>query len=180
MDFNLATIQNYAKRWGPKILAGALAGAVAALPMAGVMKGLNQLFAKENNRASHDNAQKEWGELPPKKITRKMADKTGQEQAVEPGKSWGPATWLAHLGYGAASASLFPVLTQPLPLPGLLRGIIFGLGLWAASYQGWVPALNFLPPASKETSQRNFTMILAHVVWGSLIGGLVTLLLKGE
>jgi uncharacterized membrane protein YagU involved in acid resistance len=146
----------------------ALAGLVASLPMALVMIGLNRLLPRQKgiNTDRHT-------ALPPKQITAKMARRAGAEEIIAPGRIWGPATWLAHLGYGAAVASLFPLVTNKLPFSAVLRGIFFGLTVWTASYQGWLPAANILPPATELPRRRNVVMIISHVVWGSLIGFLV-------
>lgn len=152
-----------ARRWGPRLLAGAIAGMVAAVPMAFMMNGLNRLFS-------------DYQATPPKQITARLSFRAWRRglpsgrSLVKPGKSWGVATWLSHLGYGAATASLYPLVTRPLPLPGVLRGILFALSVWAFSYLGWLPAMNLQPPATKKPARRNAVAILSHIVWGSLIG----------
>ncbi len=161
-DFLDEVIQQ-ARRWGPRLLIGALAGMIAAVPMAFVMNGLNNLLSVK--RAS-----------PPKQITTRVlfrARKMGLLPGRPPekiGKSWGLSTWLAHLGYGAATASFYPLVTRPLPLPGVVRGILFAMSVWAVSYLGWLPAVNLQLPVTKKSARRNVVAILSHIVWGSLIG----------
>jgi uncharacterized membrane protein YagU involved in acid resistance len=150
--------------WGLMIAAGALAGLAASVPMGLAMIGLNRALTR---RAPEPE--------PPKRITAKMAKRAGMQAAVRPGMQWGPATWLGHLGYGAATASLYPLVTRRLPLPEIGRGMVFALGIWAGSYLGWLPALNVLPSAIHQPARRNAVMISSHLLWGGLIGLIVKL-----
>jgi putative membrane protein len=150
------------------IFTAALAGLVASVPMALVMMGLNRYLPHQRGLFSGRPAA-----LPPKQITRRVARKAGAEEIVRPGRAWGLTTWLAHLGYGAAAASLFPLATGRIPLPAMVRGMLYGMAIWTGSYQGWLPAARILPPASEQPGRRNVVMILSHIVWGSLIGLLV-------
>lgn len=136
----------------------------ASVPMAFVMMGLNRYLPA---------GRRTWPEklrpLPPKEIMVETAMRADVEDVVKPGKRWDAATWAGHLGYGAAAASLYPLTTRPLPLPYIVRGMLFALGVWAGSYLGWLPALGILPPATKQTPRRNAVMILSHLWWGSLL-----------
>jgi uncharacterized membrane protein YagU involved in acid resistance len=48
-----------------------------------------------------------------------------------------------------------------------LKGALFGVGVWAASYLGWLPAAGILRPATREPAGRNAMMIASHAVWGA-------------
>lgn len=147
-----------------RVLIGAVAGMIASIPMAGMMIGLNRVLPGRK-RSFRDILTP----LPPKLITRRVTRRAGIGQITRSGRKWDLTTWLAHLGYGAAAASLYPVITRPLPVPHILRGMLFALGIWGASYMGWLPAANILPPAKKQTARRNAVMILSHLTWGSII-----------
>ncbi len=138
---------------------GALAGLAASVPMAVVMAVLYRLLPRSERYA-----------LPPEQITTKTAVKAGQEELVQNGPNRRITTWLAHLGYGAATGSTFSLLTRKLPTPPLLRGILFGTFVWSASYLGWIPSAGILPPAAEVPGSRNLLMIAAHWVWGGLTG----------
>lgn len=146
-------------------MVGALAGLIASIPMAGVMMGLNRVLP---------HSKRSWYQrftaLPPKQITMRMGRRAGVGSLIRPGKAWDAATWAGHLGYGAAAASLYPITTRPLPLPGVIRGMIFALGVWSFSYMGWLPATHILPPAAHQPLRRTLIMISSHLVWGALIG----------
>jgi uncharacterized membrane protein YagU involved in acid resistance len=147
-------------------LSGALAGLLAAIPMGLVMIGLNRaLPARKRHWYTR------WTSLPPKQITNRLFRRAGLPRGTTQATNrWDPVTWLAHMGYGAATASVYPLVTRTLPIPGVLRGMLFALGVWAASYMGWLPAAKILPPATQQPARRNTVMILSHLVWGLLIG----------
>jgi hypothetical protein len=48
----------------------------------------------------------------------------------------------------------------------------FGLGIWGASYRGWIPAMNILPPEQYPGRRGTLMMIAAHVVYGTTDGAL--------
>ncbi len=149
-------------RWTALLLAGALSGLIASVPMGLAMMGLNRVLPGRNRPGERA--------LPPKQITGKAADQAGVEALMRPGPRWEPTTWLAHLGYGAATASLYPLVAQKLPLPAVLTGIFYALGVWAGSYLGWLPVTGILPPATEQSRRRNAVMVSSHMLWGALIG----------
>jgi hypothetical protein len=77
---------------------------------------------------------------------------------------------VAHLGFGAVTGAAYAL--APRIGPPVLRGVVTALGVWAVSYQGWVPALGILPKASEDRPARPAVMIAAHVVYGAVLGGL--------
>jgi uncharacterized membrane protein YagU involved in acid resistance len=158
-----------------QVLAGAAAGLIASIPMGLMMKGMDRFLPK-----SPDSHPENFEPLPPKKITRAIAHKAGGEGLIEPGAGWEPATWLGHLAFGATAASLYPFLTQKLRIPPVIRGMLFALGVWALSYQGWIPKAEILPPASEQPARRNLIMVTSHLLWGSLVSLLELRLAKGE
>jgi hypothetical protein len=163
----LQEARRQARRWGPLAAAGALAGMAAAVPMGLTMLGLNEILpGKRRSWLRTGRA------LPPRQIYRRVTGRRGG------GARWDAATWLGHLGYGAAVASLYPLATNRLRWPVALRGIAFALLVWAGSYLGWLPALGILPPANKMPARRNAIMVLSHVPWGALTSLLTGLLLR--
>ena len=55
-------------------------------------------------------------------------------------------------------------------------GALYATGIWLVSYQGWVPALGIMPPASRDRRGRVATMLAAHWVYGAALGVLATVL----
>lgn len=113
------------------------------------------------------------GRQPPKRITDKAMDSTGLDHAGESERD--TAGTAAHLAFGAGNGVLFSVLRARLrpPGPSVVHGLSYGLGVWAASYKGWVPALGVLPPPEQDRPGRQRVIFLAHLVYGAVLGLLV-------
>lgn len=81
---------------------------------------------------------------------------------------------VSHLGFGGSCGVAYRWLRRRFPTPGhpVLHGIGFGLGVYAASYAGWIPALGILPPPHHDQRGRQLTMVAAHVVYGAVLGWL--------
>ena len=164
MNFNL---QQRSTGWGAAALTGALAGLAAALPMATVMIGLHRLMPRRKADPVEP-----YRALPPKQISGVLAERAGAPEVMRAGPRWDLATWAGHLGYGAATGGLYPLTIGRMRLPTAARGMLFALIVWAASYLGWLPAANILPPATEQPARRNAVMILSHMVWGGLLASL--------
>ena len=131
------------------LLRGALAGAVATVPMSAVMLALR----------------KHMGEQPPDVITTQAAHAVG----ANPSENQADAlASVAHVAFGAMSGAAYAALPKWGPPP--LRGVLTGLAIWASAYQGVVPALRIMPPASEDQPKRPGVMIAAHVVYGGALG----------
>ncbi len=137
---------------------GAGAGAVATLVMSAVMLAAGKL-------GFH-------GKQPPEAIVEAALDTADIDRSE---RTEYVLASLAHLGFGSSMGGLFALLRRIARTPGpeVLHGAGFGLGVWAVSYQGWIPALDILPPPSHDTSERPPTMIVAHLVYGAALGALV-------
>lgn len=79
------------------------------------------------------------------------------------------AALVAHVGYGVSGGSVYGAVVAP-HRRGLATGVAYGLGVWAVSYLGWIPALGILPPPQKDNRGQAVTMFLAHVVYGGTLG----------
>jgi len=71
-------------------------------------------------------------------------------------------------------------LAPHLPFDPISNGVTYGLGVWASSYLGWLPAAGLHPPAHGESGGRNGMNIGAHVVWGAVLGLLTEQLAGGR
>lgn len=126
-------------------LLGAIAGGAATVVMTATMNRLHRHLPSDERYP-----------LPPREITERIfpdvSDHTIKDSATA-----------AHHGYGAVAGAL---IATTLPRLGLAGGAVAGVGIWAASYFGWVPATSTLRPAHQHPWRRNVLMIAAHVVWG--------------
>lgn len=147
------------KRMIEDALLGAAAGAIATVPMSVVMLASQKLgFMKEQ---------------PPEKITEGVLDKADVHPS-EPAKK--ELTVLNHFLFGAAAGAVYGAGRRVLasrPMPSaraeIPAGIAFGLGVWFVSYEGWVPAVGFMPPVHETDPSRPLTMAPAHVVFGACL-----------
>ncbi len=141
------------------ILDGGLGGAVGTVGMSALMLAAGKAGL--------------IGEQPPDKIARAALDAAGVQQRDEEAQD--ALAILLHFGFGAGCGALFGVLHRRLPfrVPAALHGMVFALLIWATSYQGWIPALRIMPPASSDHPNRPRVMILAHLIYGALLGSIV-------
>lgn len=141
-----------------KVLGGALAGAVATVPMSAVMTTMQRALPA-----------REQYPLPPKEITAKLADEAGiRDDLREP--ELNALTMLAHYGYGATGGGVYALMEGVLPGRPAVKGMLFAMGVWTGSYLGWLPAANILKPATEHPVRRTVLMITAHLVWGASLG----------
>lgn len=116
------------------------------------------------------------GTLPPRRIT----DRAVQELDPVDRPSHDDRQLLAgsvHFAFGAGAGALFGLLTAGLRSLRISTGlgIVYGTLVYLISYQGWIPALNLMPPASRDRTGRVVTMLGGHWVYGALLGLLVAL-----
>lgn len=80
------------------------------------------------------------------------------------------ATVAAHFAFGTVNGALFSLVAPHLPGRDVAKGVLFGIALLTASYQGWVPKAGFLPPLDKQQPYRLASLVAAHLVYGSVLG----------
>ncbi len=140
-----------------KLLIGAAAGFAATVPMTVVMKILHANLPEDEDYP-----------LPPREIIDETAKRVElQDDLSEEAKT--ALTFAGHFAYGTASGSLYPVLFSN---PNPVNGMAYGLGVWGASYLGWLPAAGILGSATKHPARRVALMVAAHLVWGATLGAI--------
>jgi hypothetical protein len=156
-------LKNILKKNGSKpknsLLIGAIAGMAATLTMTGVMAVGRTLLPS-------------WQQYPlaPRLITRAMASRTGLEKVVDEEPAASAATTFGHFGYGAFGGILYSAVSPYIPLPSLLKGLLFGIIFWITSYLGWIPLFGVLSPPNQHPRQRTLLMIVSHLVYGGATG----------
>jgi hypothetical protein len=125
---------------------GALAGFSATLIMTSAMQRMHERLPR-----------RERYPLTPRQIVETKA-------ALVPRRALASATLVAHFIYGGGTGAIFGALMRR---PSLCAGMIFGAGVWGASYLGWLPALGILTPAARHPPRRNALMLAAHLLWGA-------------
>ncbi|GHG53987.1 hypothetical protein GCM10012320_25110 [Sinomonas cellulolyticus] len=75
----------------------------------------------------------------------------------------------SHLSYGMSGGAIYACL-MPARLRGPGTGTLFGAMVWLAGYEGWLPALDVLPPAHEDRPGRAGSVFVAHLVYGWTLG----------
>jgi uncharacterized membrane protein YagU involved in acid resistance len=151
-----------------RVLAAGLAGLVATIPMSILMVVAHRRLPWRERQP-----------LPPAKITRealraaKLVDELSSEEKLL-------ATIANHFAYGAGCGAVYGLLTSQAKVPPVTSGVAYGLGVWAASYLGWLPAAGMHRSALSEPERRNALMIAAHVVYGAGLGILTEMLSRSH
>ena len=140
-------------------MSGLLAGFLATAPMTVFMMLLYRRLPR-----------REKYPLPPREITMELAGKAGGK--MDENERTG-LTLAAHFSYGTVMGSLYSLAAARLPGPFMVKGIVFGLLVWAGSYLVVLPALGVLSSAKEHPLRRNALMISAHAVWGAVLGLIV-------
>ena len=119
------------------------------------------------------------GRLPPRRITEATIAAVPKVEATSE-ETINALSVGAPLGFGAAAGALFAVgyRISRWARPAPLGGMIFGLAVWAVSYVGWIPALGIMPPHQRDRPGRAESMVLAHMVYGLVLGTLVSRFLR--
>ena len=158
MSFNTRKKISTGPTVAERCLRGAIAGTLATVPMTAIMMALYRSLPAPGRAP-----------LPPVQITAEVARRTGMRDELQGRRLVGGAL-AAHFGYGAATGAVFPLLFRSRR-HSLALGAAYGVGIWALSYLGWIPAARILEPATRHPPQRNFLMVAAHVVWGAALAG---------
>lgn len=141
------------------VLAGAAAGAVATVPMTMVMETLHARLPGEVPRP-----------LPPREIAEGLAVKFGVNRTLSE-REMQNLTLALHVGYAALTGGIFSMVAPRRNAPVIAAaGAMFGLGVWATSYLGWLPMLGVRQPIRYDPVPRTGLMIAAHLAWGTVAG----------
>ncbi len=138
------------------IVAGMLTGAAATVLMSSVMLAAGRLGLMRKH--------------PPERIVERGAIAGGLRMTEDQQNALAS---VLHLLFGAAVGAAFGLMAR-LSRPAMpeLLAVPWALGVWAVSYFGWVPALRILPPPTEDAPGRAWTMLVAHLVFGLVLGGL--------
>lgn len=138
-----------------RIIYGALAGVAATVAMTAAMRRLHGHLPAAEQYAG-----------PPREIVSGLDGSQGGPATLEADEDdssyW---TMIAHFAYGAATGALFALQSHRAPL----AGVGYGIGVWVASYLGWIPAARILVSATRHPMRRNAMMLAAHVAWGAVL-----------
>ena len=140
------------------VLAGAAAGVAATVPMTIVMETLHERLQGEVQRP-----------LPPREIAEAIAVKFGVHGDLSE-RDMQNLTLAFHVGYAALTGAVFSTIAPRRVATGAVSGALFGLGVWATSYVGWLPVSGVRQPITYDPVARTGLMIAAHLAWGAAAG----------
>jgi len=140
------------------VLAGAAAGVAATVPMTMVMETLHERLHGEVPRP-----------LPPREIAEGLAVKFGVHRDLSE-RDMQNLTLALHVGYAALTGAVFSTMAPRRAGAGAAVGALFGLGVWATSYLGWLPVAGVRQPINYDPVARTGLMIAAHLAWGAAAG----------
>jgi uncharacterized membrane protein YagU involved in acid resistance len=105
----------------------------------------------------------------PVKTVRWAEREVGRPQALS-GKSEQAAAMAAHLAYSAVTGAGYGLARSSLPavreVPAPAAGALFGLLVWAASFQGLLPALGVKEATTAHPPKRWPAPLMGHAVFG--------------
>jgi hypothetical protein len=116
------------------------------------------------------------GRLPPATITDTAMAKLPSPR--QPDRDERDAIAAAvHFGFGTAAGAIFGLTAAGVRRIWLSTalGVLYATVVYAVSDLGWIPALNLMPPATRDRPGRSVTMLVAHWVYGATLGGVLAL-----
>lgn len=132
-----------------RMVAGLFAGVAATVAMTAAMRHCAKRLPARDRYP-----------LPPREIVGGMA---GEDKATARDAELASASLIGHFLYGGATGALFALQDRR----DMSAGAVYGVGIWTASYLGWIPAARIMEPATRHPANRNFLMLTCHVVWGA-------------
>jgi hypothetical protein len=138
-----------------RILVGAVAGAAATGPQSLVVWGLARAGVYHQPP-------------PPEQVAEAVAEPVVDINKL-PDEWQLPVKLAQHVAFGAGCGAAFGLVTG-IVRPTTVAGVLAGLGIWKASYDGWIPALGIMPPPQQDERGRALSMVLAHIVYGLALG----------
>ena len=141
-----------------KIAAGAVGGCLATVPMTAVMKIWPWLSPSAGRYP-----------LPPREVTMRTLRRAGSSPPQGEAER-ALATYATHFGVGTTAGAVYGAALLELPVPPAVSGAAFGLGVWATSYLGLLPATDIIPGAHRRPAAWHALLAASHVVWGATTG----------
>lgn len=140
-----------------RVARGALAGMAGSVAMTALMNPGVARWLPRRYRPD------EWV---PRQVIQWMEEVAGAPDAFDEETEQLAAT-AAHLGYGATMGALYGLLrTDRGAIPAASSGAVWGLLVWAAGYEGWMPAVGVRPPMTHEPVSRWPLPVANHLVFG--------------
>lgn len=139
------------------LLRGALAGMAGTAAMTLMMRKVAPKVIPAEMRPD---------EFVPKKAVEWAEEQAGESHALTESQEMKVAM-AAHFTYGSGNGALYGLLRSRLDgLPAPLMGALFGVALWAVSFEGWMPALGVMEAPTEKSPRKVPMPVMAHLVYG--------------
>jgi hypothetical protein len=142
-------------------LFGAAAGALGTWMMSPASKAASKF---QSDRSKGLEQQAGSGVSAPAETVRLLARPFGVKLDDESAERAG--LWVHYL-HGAQMGALFGALAHRWRAPSLLRGLLFGFGIWLFVDEGVVPALGLSAPPQKYPVSTHLKGLAAHLAFGT-------------
>jgi putative membrane protein len=109
--------------------------------------------------------------MPPREIVDRTVDMAGASGEVDAADRI-VLTTIAHFAFGALAGAVYGA-TLGSRRSSAMKGVAYGVAVWALAYGVGLPSLGLHPVAADDTEERNVTLIASHVVWGATLGTLI-------
>ena len=76
------------------------------------------------------------------------------------------ASWIYGVGWGVLLGALAPAVDLRSPGRAAAAGALFGAGVWAAGYAGWLPKAGLVDPIGQQSPRRSIAPLVSHVLYG--------------
>jgi hypothetical protein len=151
--------------WGQEVFLDALMGAAAGVVGTWMMSPAQKAATKlQSDRSRQLEKEGSPGVTATALTARRLAKPFGIELDDERAERAG--LWV-HYFHGAQMGALFGALAHRWRAPTILRGLIFGFGLWLFVDEGAVPALGLAPPPQKFPLSTHLKALAAHLAFGT-------------
>ncbi|MDK3258722.1 DUF1440 domain-containing protein [Blastococcus capsensis] len=138
-------------------LAGALGGVAGGVAMTVMMTKVAPHVVPQSMRPDKPAPEKavEWAE-----------QEAGRPDALS-GKSEKGAALAAHLAYSAAAGAGYGLVRSALQrVPPPAAGAVFGLTVWAVSFEGLLPAIGVMQRTTEHPPKRWPAPLMGHTIFG--------------
>lgn len=139
-----------------KLLKGAVAGTTGAFAMSVALRDAFPMLLPTDLKT----------EFLPKKVIEGLEARTFGRGSFS-GEQKMYIAEAAHYIYGASVGVLYSIVRARLDrCPPVALGTVYGVGIWAISYEGWLPAAGILEATTEQPRRQWVVPIVAHVVYG--------------
>jgi uncharacterized membrane protein YagU involved in acid resistance len=140
-----------------RAMLGAFAGVAGGLAMTAMVQKVAPKVVPEEMRPEG---------FAPKKAVQWAEERAGKSEALSEDQEMKAAMGV-HLGYSALGGAAYGIARDGLrTVPAPLMGAVMGLGVWAVSFEGWMPAVGIMERTTDKPVKKWPAPIMGHLIYG--------------